>query len=102
MQANEYTCLRGAPAHTRQAPNQRWSVPRQEITAMSHSHARQPASLPRAAAVQHPRRRARLSVGLVLASALASAALPVSAANAAELEGTWSGGGTVRFASGAE
>jgi len=47
-------------------------------------------------------RRASLAVGLLLTGSLAGASLAVSAAKAAELEGAWSGGGTVRFASGAE
>jgi hypothetical protein len=69
---------------------------------MSPSRARQRANLRQAATFRHSKRLAGLSVGLMLAGSLAGASLPISAANAAELEGSWSGGGTVRFASGGE
>ena len=68
---------------------------------MSHSHARHRASLRSAPALQHFKGRAGPVVALMLAASLAGA-LPASAAQAAGLEGSWSGGGTVRFASGAE
>jgi hypothetical protein len=69
---------------------------------MSLSHARQHASLGPTATSKPAKRLAGLTVGLMLAAGLAGASVPVSAAEAAGLEGTWSGGSTVRFASGAE
>ena len=69
---------------------------------MSHPHAGQHASFGLAPTLKRPMQRASLSVGLLLAGSLAGASLPLSAAKAAELEGSWSGGGTVRFATGAE
>lgn len=68
---------------------------------MSYSHARHRASFGWAAALLRCKGLAGLSVGLMLAASLAGAG-PVRAADAAGLEGSWSGGGTVRFASGAE
>jgi hypothetical protein len=69
---------------------------------MSHSHARHRASFRSGTRLQQSKRLAGLSLGLLLAGSLAGASLPLSAATAAELEGSWSGGGTVRFASGGE
>jgi len=68
---------------------------------MSYAHARHRASFGRAAALLRCKGLAGLSVGLMLAASLAGTG-PVQAAEAAGLEGSWSGGGTVRFASGAQ
>jgi hypothetical protein len=76
-------------------------VRRQEIIPMSHSHARHRASFGLAGALHYFKGLAGPSVGLMLAGSLAGV-FAVSAADAAGLEGSWSGGGTVRFASGGE